>query len=72
MLKNVEETIVGIIISIENGLDIPPVKYNKMVSWNKSYTKKTLALKSLIWTDLILNCKNKFVISPKKLLSKQN
>ena len=32
MLKNVEETIVGIIISIENGLDIPPVKYNKMVS----------------------------------------
>ena len=26
MLKNVEETIVGIINSIEKGLDIPPVR----------------------------------------------
>ena len=36
MLKNVEETIVGIIINIENGFEIPPVKYNKIESWIKS------------------------------------
>ena len=29
MLKNVDETIVGIIIKIENGLKIPPVKYKR-------------------------------------------
>ena len=28
MLKKVDETIAGIIISIENGFEIPPVKYN--------------------------------------------
>ena len=30
--SEVEETIVGIIISIENGFEIPPVKYNKAVN----------------------------------------
>ena len=31
-LKNVDETIAGIIRSIENGFDIPPVIYNKKLS----------------------------------------
>ena len=36
ILKKVEETIAGIIKSIENGLEIPPVKYNKAANWIKS------------------------------------
>ena len=32
VLKKVDETIAGIIISIENGFEIPPVKYNKEVN----------------------------------------
>ena len=36
MLKNVEETIVGIISNIENGFEIPPVKYSNILSCNKS------------------------------------
>ena len=32
ILKSVDETIAGIIISIENGLEIPPVKYSKILS----------------------------------------
>tara|TARA_B100001059_G_C17454756_1_gene389200 strand:- start:451 stop:609 length:159 start_codon:yes stop_codon:yes gene_type:complete len=32
ILKNVEETIVGIIIKIENGFNIPPVKYKRVLS----------------------------------------
>ena len=36
MLKKVEETIVGIIISIENGFEIPPVRYNRAANWIKS------------------------------------
>ena len=29
ILKKVDETIAGMIISIENGFEIPPVKYNR-------------------------------------------
>ena len=29
ILKNVEDTIAGIIIRMENGFEIPPVRYNK-------------------------------------------
>ena len=36
MLKNVEETIVGIISKIEKGLEIPPVKYNNKLNCTKS------------------------------------
>ena len=36
MLKNVEETIAGIIINIEKGFEIPPVKYSRDVNWIKS------------------------------------
>ena len=32
MLKNVDETIAGIIINIENGFEIPPVKYNRALN----------------------------------------
>jgi hypothetical protein len=32
MLKNVEETIAGIIIKNENGLKIPPVRYRRMAN----------------------------------------
>ena len=32
MLKNVEETIAGIIIKIEKGFEIPPVKYKRTVN----------------------------------------
>tara|TARA_X000001036_G_C19997631_1_gene528962 strand:+ start:352 stop:483 length:132 start_codon:yes stop_codon:yes gene_type:complete len=43
MLKKVDETIAGTIINIENGFEIPPVKYNKKLSCNMSYIKKALA-----------------------------
>ena len=33
ILKKVDETIVGTIIKIENGLKIPPVKYNNKLNW---------------------------------------
>tara|TARA_B100000963_G_C22561358_1_gene641526 strand:+ start:1228 stop:1386 length:159 start_codon:yes stop_codon:yes gene_type:complete len=36
MLKKVEETIAGIINKIENGFEIPPVKYNKKLNCTKS------------------------------------
>ena len=36
MLKNDEETIAGIIINIEKGFEIPPVKYRRPVNCNKS------------------------------------
>ena len=39
MLKNVDDTIAGIIISNEKGFKIPPVKYNSALSWIKSYTR---------------------------------
>ena len=39
ILKNVDETIVGIIIKIEKGFKIPPVKYKRVLSWNKSYKR---------------------------------
>ena len=32
MLKKVDETIAGIIIKIEKGFDIPPVKYSSKLS----------------------------------------
>jgi hypothetical protein len=32
MLRNVDETIVGIIIKIENGFKIPPVKYKRALN----------------------------------------
>tara|TARA_Y100000768_G_scaffold286152_1_gene220512 strand:+ start:106 stop:264 length:159 start_codon:yes stop_codon:yes gene_type:complete len=32
ILKNVDETIVGIIIKIEKGFKIPPVKYKRELS----------------------------------------
>ena len=35
-LKNVDETIAGIISKIEKGFEIPPVKYSNSVSWIKS------------------------------------
>ena len=40
MLRNVEETIVGIIINIEKGFKIPPVKYKRKVSCKISIIKK--------------------------------
>ena len=43
MLRNVEETIAGIINKKENGLRIPPVKYRRMLNCNKSYNRKNEA-----------------------------
>ena len=36
ILKNVEETIVGIINKIVKGFEIPPVKYNNKLNCTKS------------------------------------
>ena len=43
ILRNVDETIVGIIIKIEKGFNIPPVKYNRALNWNKSYKRNNEA-----------------------------
>ena len=43
MDKDVADTITGTIINIENGFEIPPVKYSKKLSCNMSYIKKALA-----------------------------
>ena len=40
MLKNVDDTIAGIIKRNEKGFKIPPVKYNNALSWAKSYNRK--------------------------------
>ena len=40
ILRNVEETIAGIISNNENGLKIPPVKYRRVLNWIKSYKRK--------------------------------
>ena len=39
ILKNVDETIVGIINKIENGFKIPPVRYRRIANCNKSYSR---------------------------------
>ena len=36
ILKKVDETIAGIISKKQNGLKIPPVKYNKILNWMRS------------------------------------
>ena len=72
MLKNVDETMAGTIIKIENGFEIPPVKYNKAVNWTKSYIKIILALKSFIRIDLTFNWRKRFVKSPIKIIERQN
>ena len=64
LLKKVDETIAGIIISIVNGFEMPPVRYNNPVNCIKSQIKNMLALKSFIEIDFILNCKYKFVMKP--------
>ena len=68
ILRNVEETIVGIINKIENGLKIPPVKYKRTLNCIKSYKRKKEAYVSLSWLTLTLNCKNKLVSNPKKII----
>ena len=40
ILRNVEETIVGIINKIQKGLRIPPVKYRRILNCIKSYKRK--------------------------------
>ena len=39
ILKKVEETIAGIINKMENGLNIPPVRYKRIANWKRSYNK---------------------------------
>ena len=68
MLRKVEETMVGIINKKENGLRIPPVKYKRILNWIKSHKRKNDAYVSLSWFTFTLNCKNKFVKSPKKII----
>ena len=72
LLKKVDETIAGIIISIENGFEIPPVKYNKEVNWIKSYIKYTLALRSFTRIDFILNWSYILVKKPKNIIAHVN
>ena len=43
ILKNVEETMVGITNRKEKGLKIPPVKYRRALSCIKSYKRKGAA-----------------------------
>ena len=55
ILKKVEEIIVGIIINIENGLDIPPVKYNNKVIDLFDFEEKYLEIFS---RDILKKIKN--------------
>ena len=57
MLKKVDDTIVGTIRRIANGLNIPPVKNNRTLNWIISYIKKELEYKSLSRLALSPNCK---------------
>tara|TARA_B110001450_G_C17448650_1_gene411066 strand:+ start:461 stop:691 length:231 start_codon:yes stop_codon:yes gene_type:complete len=43
MLRNVDETIAGIISKNENGFRIPPVKYKRTLNCTKSYRRKNEA-----------------------------
>ena len=42
ILRNVEETIAGIISKKENGLKIPPVKYRRILNCIKSYNNNKI------------------------------
>ena len=64
MLKKVEETIVGTIKRIANGLKIPPVKNNKKLNWTISYIRNDLEYASLSKVALRPNCKYRFVKKP--------
>ena len=68
MLKKVDETIVGIIIKIEKGLKIPPVRYKRELNWNRSYKRNKDAYESFSWFTFTLNCKNKLVINPTRIM----
>ena len=64
ILKKVEDTIVGIINNIINGFKIPPVRYKRALSWNKSYKRNNEAYVSFNWFTFILNWRKKLVNSP--------
>ena len=68
ILKNVDETIAGIINKKENGFRIPPVKYKRMLNCIKSYKRKNEAYVSLSWFTFILNCKKRLVSKPIKII----
>ena len=68
ILKNVEATIVGTIISMEKGLKIPPVKKSNILNCKTSYIKKEVEYKSLRRVALILNCRNILVKNPNKIM----
>ena len=68
MLRKVDETIVGIINNITKGFNIPPVKYNKALSWNISYKRNSEAYVSFNWITLILNWRKRLVNSPIKII----
>ena len=57
MLKKVEETIVGTIKRIANGLKMPPVKNNKKLNCTISYIRNDLEYASLSKVALRPNCK---------------
>ena len=57
MLKKVDDTIVGTINKIANGLKIPPVKNNKILNWIISYIRKEQEYKSLSKFAFKPNCK---------------
>ena len=68
MLRKVDDTIVGIINNITKGFKIPPVKYNKALSWNISYKRNNEAYVSFNWVTLILNWRKRLVNSPIKTI----
>ena len=68
ILKKVEETIVGTIINIENGLNIPPVKNKSTLSRKISNIKNEVEYKSFKRDALILNCRNTFDNNPRIII----
>ena len=67
-LRNVDDTIVGIIIRNEKGFKIPPVKYNNMLNCTRSYVRNKDAYKSFSWLLLILNWRKRLVNNPIKII----
>ena len=70
ILKNVDDTIAGIMRRKQNGLNIPPVKYSKILNWIRSYIKKIKEYKSFNWFILIPNWRYKLVVKPKIIIAK--
>ena len=72
IFKLFDAKILGIIKKIENGFIVPPVKYNKKLSWNMSIIRKLSEALLDNWVFLKKKIKKILLIAPNKTIILDN